>query len=166
MLIRNETESDIPVIRRIVTEAMLTLPQSTGTEADIVDRLRADDALILSLVAQDGADAVGYLAASMARIGPERDWGLIGPLAVLPSRHGEGIGSALMIEAVHRLRAICRGAVLVGDPRYYGRFGFSAFPGLGVSGCPPQFVQALPFDATQPRGDVIHHTAFNLKAKE
>ncbi len=173
MLIRNEIDSDIPAIRAIVTEAMLMLPQTSGTEAnitnpditdaDIVDRLRAEDALILSLVAEDGGDVVGYLAASMARIGVECDWGLIGPLAVLPSRHGEGIGSALMAEAVLRLRATCKGAALVGDPRYYGRFGFSAFSGLGVGDCPPEFVQALPFDAVDPQGELIHHPAFGLK---
>ncbi len=41
MLIRNETARDIPAIRRVVTEAMRTLKQASGTEADIVDRLRA-----------------------------------------------------------------------------------------------------------------------------
>jgi len=163
MLIRNETESDIPRIRRIVTAAMQLLPQATGTEAEIVDRLRADDALVLSLVAEDAGEAVGYLAASMARIGAEGDWGLIGPVAVLPSRHRQGIGSALMAEAVRRLRGTCRGAALVGDPRYHGRFGFSAFPGLGAGDCPPQFVQALPFDAVEPAGELIHHPAFGLR---
>ncbi|WP_246164156.1 hypothetical protein [Blastochloris sulfoviridis] len=50
----------------------------------------------------------------------------------------------------------------MGDPAYYGRFGFRAFPGLGVTGCPPEVVQALPFDGTGPRGELIHHPAFGL----
>lgn len=162
MLIRNEIDSDAPAIRRVVTEAMKLLPQSTGTEAAIVDRLRANNALSLSLVVEDGGEVVGYLAASNARIGSVSGWGLIGPLAVLPMRHSEGIGSALMADAINRLRANCNGAALVGDPGYYGRFGFRAFPKLRVGGCPPEFVQALPFDGREPEGELFHHPAFGL----
>ncbi len=162
MLIRNQLDNDASAIRRVVTEAMKLLPQSSGTEAAIVDRLRADNALSLSLVAEDGGEVVGYLAGSNARIGDTSGWGLIGPVAVLPSRHGQGIGSALMTEAILRLRAGCKGAALVGDPGYYARFGFRAFPGLRLGDCPPQFVQALPFDASEPEGELIHHPAFGL----
>ncbi|WP_116131615.1 GNAT family N-acetyltransferase [Tropicimonas sp. IMCC34043] len=162
MLIRNEIDIDVSAIRTVVTEAMKLLPQASGAEADIIDRLRADDALSLSLVAEDRGDVVGYLAASGARIGAVSGWGLIGPLAVLPARHGQGIGSALMAEALLQLRARCKGAALVGDPGYYGRFGFRAYPQLQVDGCPPRFVQALPFDGSEPKGELIHHSAFGL----
>lgn len=160
MLIRNETAGDIPAISRLVTEAFLMLAQSTGTEASIVEKLRAERALALSLVAEEEGEVIGYLAASAARIGTQEGWGLIGPLAVLPSRHRQGIGTALMAEALRRLRATSRGAALVGDPAYYGRFGFRAFPGLGIAGCPPEVVQALPFDGIAPRGELDHHPAF------
>ncbi|MCA8908888.1 MAG: N-acetyltransferase [Rhodospirillaceae bacterium] len=162
MLIRNETPADIPAIGRVVTEAMLLLAQATGTEARIVEKLRADGALALSLVAEDGGEVIGHLAASAARIGAQEGWGLIGPLAVLPSRRLQGIGTALMAEALRRLRATGRGAALVGDPGYYGRFGFRAYPGLSVAGCPPEVVQALPFDGSAPCGELIHHPAFGL----
>lgn len=163
MQIRNETAADIPAISQLVTEAMRLLPQATGTEAAIVERLRQSDALILSLVAETDGVRVGYLAASAARIGAQQGWGLIGPLAVLPAHHRQGIGSALMTEALRRLRGMGRGAALVGSPAYYGRFGFRAFPGLVVPGCPPEVVQALPFDGTAPRGELVHHPAFGLE---
>ncbi|MCB9947402.1 MAG: N-acetyltransferase [Rhodospirillaceae bacterium] len=166
MLIRNETAGDIPAIGRLVTEALLLLPQSTGTEASIVETLRAAGALVLSLVAEQEGEVVGYLAASPARIGTEDGWGLIGPLVVLPSRHRQGIGTALMAEALRRLRATWRGAALVGDPAYYGRFGFRAFPGLSVAGCPPEVVQALPFSGSVPGGELMHHPAFGLNQQE
>lgn len=162
MRIRNEIAADAPAIGRLVTEALRLLPQATGTEAAIVERLRAEGALTLSLVAEERGEAIGYLAASAARIGNRDGWGLIGPLVVLPSRHRQGIGSALMAEALRRLRTTCRGAALVGDPGYYVRFGFRAFPGLGVAGCPPEVVLALPFDGPTPRGELIHHPAFGL----
>lgn len=162
MLIRNETVDDIPTISRLVTEAFRTLPQSTGTEAHIVETLRAEGALDLSLVAEEKGEVVGHLAASAARIGAQDGWSLIGPLAVLPSRHRQGVGTALMTEALRRLRATSRGAALVGHPAYYGRFGFRAFPGLSVAGIPPEVVLALPFDGIEPRGELVHHPAFGV----
>lgn len=162
MRIRNETTADVAAIARVVTEAMRLLPQATGTEADIVERLRADGALTLSLVAEEDGEVIGHLAASAARIGEQDGWGLIGPLAVTPSRHRQGIGSALMAEALRRLRETCRGAALVGDPAYYRRFGFRSFDGFGVTGCPAEVVLALPFDGDVPRGELLHHPAFGL----
>lgn len=162
MLIRNETAGDIPAISRLVTEALRMLPQSTGTEAGIVETLRAENALVLSLVAEEEGEVIGYLAASAAHIGTQDGWGLIGPLVVLPSRHHQGVGTTLMAEALRRLRVTNRGAALVGDPAYYRRFGFRAFPDLRVTGCAPDVVQALPFDGTEPSGELIHHPAFGL----
>lgn len=162
MLIRNETAADAAIIDRLVTAAFLLQPFSLGTEASIVETLRATGALTLSLLAEEAGEVIGHLAASTARIGTQSGWGLIGPLAVLPKRHRQGVGSTLMVEAIVRLRETCRGAVLVGSPTYYGRFGFRAFDGLTVIGCPPEVVLALPFDDAEPRGEVIHHPAFGL----
>lgn len=50
---------------------------------------------------------------------------LLGPLAVDPSFEGCGVGSALMRKAVMAAGERGHGAIiLVGDPEYYGRFGF------------------------------------------
>lgn len=52
---------------------------------------------------------------------------LLGPLAVDPSCKAAGIGSALMRHALAEAKRLDHGSVLlVGDPEYYGRFGFSA----------------------------------------
>jgi predicted N-acetyltransferase YhbS len=52
---------------------------------------------------------------------------MVGPVAVLPGRQGEGFGTALMLAM---LAAIDPAAplpqVMIGDAPYYGRFGFSA----------------------------------------
>ena len=52
---------------------------------------------------------------------------LLGPLAVDPAAQGLGVGSALMRRALNRAAALDHAAVLlVGDPAYYARFGFSS----------------------------------------
>lgn len=51
---------------------------------------------------------------------------LLGPLAVHPAYEGQGVGSKLMREALQAAQKLGHGAVLlVGDPDYYQRFGFS-----------------------------------------
>ncbi|QSB45834.1 N-acetyltransferase [Tsuneonella flava] len=162
MKIRNEKTADIPAIEQVITDAMRLLAQATGTEVAIVARLREANALSLSLVAEEGGDVIGYLAVSSAQVGKQDGWGLIGPVAVAPAHRLNGVGSALMCEALHRLRETSRGAALVGDPIYYARFGFRAYPGLVVPGCPPEVVQAIPFDGAEPCGELIHHPAFGL----
>ena len=54
------------------------------------------------------------------------------------------------------------GAVLVGDPDWYARFGFAARPGLTVQGVPAQYVLAVPFGSDTPRGEILFHPAFGL----
>jgi predicted N-acetyltransferase YhbS len=54
---------------------------------------------------------------------------LLGPLAVDPQAQGKGVGSGLMELALFRAAMLGHGGViLVGDPEYYERFGFSASP--------------------------------------
>jgi putative acetyltransferase len=118
MLIQNEIAGDSPAIRAVVTKAVRMLGQASGTEAAIVDRLRAEDVLTLSLVAEDGGKVVGYLAASETRIGTE---GGLGPDLTpcgLAFEARSGIVSGLMVEAILRLKVTCLGAVLAGSPRY------------------------------------------------
>lgn len=52
---------------------------------------------------------------------------MVGPVAVLPERQGEGFGSALMLAQAQAIDpAAPLPQVLIGDEPYYGRFGFSA----------------------------------------
>lgn len=59
---------------------------------------------------------------------------LLGPLAVAPALAGLGIGSALMRHAVAEADRRGHAAIiLVGDPGYYARFGFSAEPAAALA---------------------------------
>ncbi|HET8899326.1 MAG TPA: hypothetical protein VFN09_11205, partial [Rhodanobacteraceae bacterium] len=52
------------------------------------------------------------------------------------------------------------GCVLLGDPGYYGRFGFRATSDLVLPGVPPEYFQALHLSSTTPRGSITYHPAF------
>lgn len=164
MQIRDERPGDAAVIREVTEAAFAEKHYSSHTEARIIDALREAEALTLSLVAlRDGA-VIGHIAFSPVRIdGQAGDWYGLGPVSVMPDLQGLGIGAALIREGLERLTDIgARGCVLLGDPRYYGRFGFVHDPALTYRGGPPQAFQRLILDMRPPRGEVTYHPAFEV----
>jgi putative acetyltransferase len=102
----------------------------TDLEARLVRRLRSDGEILLSLIAVDDDEPVGNVILSPMQVkadGRFVEAAAVGPIGVLPARHGEGIGSALMRESVDWARTEGFTAMfLLGDPEYYRRFGFRA----------------------------------------
>ena len=102
----------------------------TPLEADLVETLAAAGDATLSLVAERDGERVGHLLCSRMRVEADgRDVRAVGlaPVAVLPEWQRRGIGAALIKEAGTRSREAGEEMMfLVGDPVYYGRFGFSA----------------------------------------
>ena len=77
----------------------------------------------------------------------------------------QGIGTSLVAGTLLRLRALnAAGCVVVGDPAYYGRFGFGPSHGLAYPDVPPEFFMALSFSGTWPEGAVAYHAAFTSSA--
>ena len=108
-------------------EALLDLCFAPGREALSSYRLRdgVDKVKDLCTVARDGD---GILAAAI-RYWPVlvggRDVLLLGPVAVHPTRQGEGLGGLLIHETLgEAARLGWRRVLLVGDAPYYRRFGF------------------------------------------
>lgn len=162
MLIREETEADVAAIGPLITDAFRTAPHAGGAEADIVTRLRQAGGLILGLVAVEGERVVGYVAFSAVAIdGANTGWIALGPIAVDPEWQGRGIGAGLILSGLEHLRARgAAGCVLVGDPAYYGRFGFRSNPGLYMAGVPSEYVLWLPLATDDAKGELTHHPAF------
>ncbi|MFD1110765.1 GNAT family N-acetyltransferase [Pseudoroseomonas ludipueritiae] len=163
MLIRPEDAADAQSIRSLVTAAFRDAPHSSGTEADIVDALRAGSALTLSLVAITGGVVVGYVAFSPVMVaGQMPGWFGLGPVAVERSQRRQGIGRLLIEDGLSRLRAQgAGGCVVLGDPAYYGRFGFEPDPALTLAGVPAEYFQRLRLQEEQPAGEVLYHPAFS-----
>ncbi len=161
--IRAEEPSDVESIGPLITRAFASAPHSDGTEATIVQRLRRAGALTLSLVAFQWETVVGHVAFSPVTVdGQGLEWYGLGPVAVEPTLQRGGIGRALIEEGLARLRQMgAQGCVVLGEPEYYGRFGFAATPLLTLDGVPAEYFQALPFADETPRGTVEYQPAFS-----
>lgn len=160
---RPETHADAAAVGALVTAAFLTAEHGSGTEAAIVAALRTAGALTVSLVAEDSAGTLlGHVAFSPVTIaGRDSGWHGLGPVAVAPDRQRAGIGGLLVRAGLDRLKALGgQGCVVLGDPAYYGRFGFRADPRLTYGGAPPVYFQALAFGGDLPLGEVAYHPAF------
>jgi len=121
--IRAETAGDIPAVRR-VNELAFGQPD----EADLVDALRAAACPHISLVAVSHEQVVGHIFFSPVTLEAEAVapaiFGLA-PMAVLPERQNQGIGSQLVREGLRECQRVgCEVVVVVGHPEYYPRFGF------------------------------------------
>lgn len=163
MEIRPERPGDEEAIADVIEAAFLLADHRDGTEAHIVARLRKAGAMSLSLVAVDKGSVVGQVTFSPVTIdGEDRQWFGLGPVAVHPDRQREGIGTALIREGLRQLQECgAGGCVLVGEPGYYGRFGFLADDRLAYPGLPPEYFQALSFGGDIPTGTIAYHPAFD-----
>ncbi|MDF3038580.1 MAG: hypothetical protein K0Q71_1286 [Thermomicrobiales bacterium] len=99
-------------------------------EAGLVQRLYADGDVVFGLVAEVDGRVVGHVLFSRLPIETARgviQAAALAPLAVLPARQGQGVGTTLVRAGLARCRERRISAVVVlGDPGYYGRFGFRA----------------------------------------
>lgn len=155
--IREETPEEFADLHGFIQTAFRTAAVSDGTEQEFADRLRSGDGYIpeLGLVAEKEGHIVGYLM--LTRFSVFRTSGirprllLAAPLCVARDKRKQGIGSALMREALRRAEMLGYEAILlVGDPDYYERFGFRRSTEYGIrntDGIPDRFVQLLELTA-------------------
>jgi putative acetyltransferase len=162
MWIRTETQADHAAIDEILGAAFAQAPGGGQVERSIVEALRKEGALMLSLVADIDGRIAGHIAFSPVIIGDRANgWYGLGPLAVAPGDQRRGIGSALVLAGIaelERLRA--RGCVVLGEPDYYARFGFRHMPELVYPDAPAEYFMALPFGEHSVQGHVAYHPAF------
>lgn len=167
--LRAEIPADVDELTAMVSAAFASNPHSRQTEAQIVARLRESGHLFLSLVAQSGQpEAPGALVGQVifTRVtidGGACDWFGLGPLAVLPYRQGAGVGAELVRQGLGALQERgASGCVVLGEPAYYGRFGFRSTPALQLRGAPRGCFLVRPFARVVPIGAVHLHPAFDL----
>lgn len=112
-------------------EALYDLAFAPGREALSSYRLR-DGVPPVAALCHVARDAEGVLGGAIrywpVRVG-EAPVLLLGPVAVHPTRQGEGLGR-LLIEASLEAAEGWERVLLVGDAPYYGKFGFRRLDGV------------------------------------
>lgn len=162
MKIRDEKKQDVKAIYELTKAAFAPIDMSDGSEPDIIDRLRKDGDLTVSLVALKGNEIVGHIAFSPVTISDQRGyWFGLGPISVQPSQQRAGIGRQLIESGLERIRSLgADGCVLLGDPSYYGRFGFQSHGDLIYGSVPTEYVQSLSFGKERAVGELHYSPAF------
>ena len=160
VVIRDEGPVDLPRV-----DAVLAAAFGGEDEVRLVRALRSAGELACSLVAELEGTIVGHVAFEALRVEPEPAspvWALA-PLAVLPARQRQGLGSKLVSAGLERARAAGVGAVVVlGDPAYYERFGFRGelVSALRTPWDGPHLMGLLLHDGPVPAGTARYPDAF------
>jgi putative acetyltransferase len=164
--IRSETPSDIPAIAAVTDQAFRNAAHTSHTEQFIVSALRKAGQLAVSLVAELHGEIIGHVAVSPVCLSDGAvGWFGLGPISVIPRLQNRGVGSRLMTHALHVLKERgAAGCVLLGEPKFYQRFGFRAEPDLKLPDVPPEHFLAMPFGpTTRPSGTVSYHAGFYVE---
>lgn len=166
LVLRDEQAADHPAVRALHTAAF-----GRRDEADLVDTLRRSVRPQLSIVAERAGGVVGHVFFSPVRIGRDEDaptFAGLAPVGVLPDEQGSGAGSALVRAGLERCPALGWKAVfLVGNPAYYGRFGFELAAPLGFWYQSEAFDPVLQVAVLEPgaldgiEGEVVYPDAFD-----
>lgn len=92
----------------------------------LVTALLDEDGGVVSLVAESGGNILGHAIITLCDLeGSGHRVALLGPLCVDPARQRQGIGGALIGAGLTRMQSAGTAQICVlGDPAYYGKFGF------------------------------------------
>jgi putative acetyltransferase len=164
LIIRFEGEADTGAISDLAAEAF-----GSRTEARLIERLRDEGHIVVSLVAVEDGKVVGNVVFSHLSIVTDSstiEAAALAPIAVSRDYQGVGIGTALILEGLRVCKAHGKDVVLVlGDPRYYVRFGFSAERATAIASkySGPSFMatELTPGVLNNVSGSVTYPSAFD-----
>lgn len=161
-----EDPDDHSAIHALTQAAFAPMPYSDGREGPIVDQLRQDGALSLSLVGKLDAQLVAHIAFSPVTFAGDsapEPWYALGPVSVLPAMQGRGFGRQIIEHGLRRMREAfgAHGIALIGDPALYGRFGFDTAVGVTYGDLDTAYIQTLRFEGPAPQGEIRFAPAFD-----
>ncbi|MDP2408953.1 MAG: N-acetyltransferase [Pseudolabrys sp.] len=121
--IRHERPTDIDAREALLDTAFGETRYRKSSERLREDRLPAEG---LAFIASEGKRVIGTARLWDVTVGHGRPALLLGPVAVAEDCRSRGLGGAMVRRAIQTARGLGHGAILlVGDPEYYSRFGFS-----------------------------------------
>lgn len=165
---REEQPEDAPQVRKVNEAAF-----ERSDEADLVEELRKEGVVLVSLVAERDSRIIGHILFSRMTVETERGpvpAVSLAPMAVLPDHQGRGVGSQLLRQGIAALRERGERIVIVlGHQEYYPRFGFTLEKARDLaSPFPPEAFMALELvegALTGVRGTVKYPAAFGIVSK-
>lgn len=129
--IRLENENDSRNVENMIREAFWDVYKPGCDEHLIIHKIRKTNAFIkeLDFVACNEEIIVGNIIYSNAKIINENNEEFeilcMGPLGVLPTYQGKGIGTLLMKHSIKVVKTLGYNAIVIfGNSNYYHRFGF------------------------------------------
>src|SRR5436305_11132001 len=110
MLIRQESRTDYRRIRELNDAAF-----GSTEESQLIDKLRSDNRVLLSLVAEDGGDLIGHILFSRIEIDSGEKYPVVAlaPMCVSSVHQKKGVGGALIQQGLRILRQRGENAVFV-----------------------------------------------------
>jgi len=164
-LVREERPGDRQQIRKVNEAAF-----GRSDEADLIDGLRQEGVVLLSLVAELDSQIIGHILFS--RMSVETAHGSVAavslaPMAVLPDHQGRQVGSQLVRRGLAQLQEQgVRIVIVLGHTEYYPRFGFTPEKARRLaSPFPPEAFMALELSdgaLAGVHGTVKYPAAFGL----
>ncbi|MEC9491430.1 GNAT family N-acetyltransferase [Flexistipes sp.] len=149
LIIREEQERDFGEIYRLNNEAF-----GRSEEAELVNELRENDGIIISLVALLSNLIVGHILYTPCKINSHKNeltGAALGPMAVLPGYQKKGIGRKMVEESIEILSEAAYPFIAVlGYPEYYSQFGFTPAGKHGLRcqwDVPDEAFMILPLDS-------------------
>lgn len=160
LVIRSARPDDYRGVARLLDAAF-----GGNAESRLVDDLRAGGDVVLEVVATNEGALVGHILFSRLMVESRNgtfNAVALAPLATLPARQRTGVGRALVENTHHLLQeAGEKLSVVLGEPAYYGRFGYTHARAAGFdSDYQGEALQALAWDEAPRRGRLVYPPAF------
>lgn len=137
--VRLEEEKDYRSVEYMTREAFWNVYKPGCVEHLLVHKIRKVPAFVkeLSFVACNDDKIIGNIIYSKAKVVNEKQDEFevlcMGPIGVLPSYQGQGIGSWLMNFSIEKARQLGHKAIIIfGNQNYYHRFGFINAKKFGI----------------------------------
>jgi predicted N-acetyltransferase YhbS len=143
LIIRPEKPAEFPAVYDLVKASFKTARVSNGKEQDYVNDLRTSLNYIpqLALVAEEDEKIIGHIMLTKTYVMGTQKYEavMIAPLCVAPNHQNQGVGTALVKKSFQLAKANgYRAVFVVGDPAYYGRFGFRPTAQFGIKHFPEE----------------------------
>lgn len=135
-MIRKVRKEDYQQIKELIVIAFTESEYGYTGEDELVEKIRLEDNY-LEVVCVENEKIVGHGLLSSSWI--ESDLGevvscglVLAPLAILPDYQGRGIGEKIIVELESDVKDEMSFISILGDPSYYGRFGYISAENYGI----------------------------------